>query len=239
MQDLSRLKKALLVLVAIATCGSASGYIYFKATEAVAGSLPPLRTGDLVFQTITDSQASAIIVASASPYSHMGIINVDASGNTTVVEAIGPVREVDLDRWLAQGAGRRVTIKRLPELLESDANKVVEAARRYMGLPYDIHFLFDNNALYCSELAWLAFREGANIEIGKVEAIGELNTGNPVVTQLIKRRWESYEPCKTSGATSFEACYKLVMQQELVTPASMARDTKLDLVFSNYPLPNP
>ncbi len=81
-----------MLLVAIATCGSASGYIYLEATEAVAGSLPPLRTGDLAFQTTADSQAGAIIVASGSPYSHMGIINVDSSGNVTVVEAIGPVR---------------------------------------------------------------------------------------------------------------------------------------------------
>jgi hypothetical protein len=233
------LKRTLLVLAAIAACGLATGYIYLKTTEAAAGSLPPLRTGDLAFQTTSDSQAGAIIVATASPYSHVGIINVDASGDATVVEAIGPVREVALDRWLSQGAGRRVTIKRLPDLQESEARKVIEAARRYMGLPYDIHFLFDNNALYCSELAWLAFREGANIEIGKVETIGDLHTGNPVVTQLIKSRWESYEPCKTNGATTFEACYKMVMQQELVTPASMARDTKLHLVFSNYPLPNP
>ena len=236
---MSRFKRALLLLVVIAACGLATSYIYLKTTEASAATLPPLRTGDLAFQTTSDSQAGAIIVATASPYSHVGIINVDASGEATVVEAIGPVREVALDRWLSQGAGRRVTIKRLPGLQESKARKVIEAARRYMGLPYDIHFLFDNSALYCSELAWLAFREGASIDIGKVETIGELHTRNPVVTQLIKSRWQSYEPCRTSGATTFETCYEMVMQQELVTPASMARDTNLDLVFSNYPLPNP
>lgn len=233
------LKKTLLLFVAIATCALMVGYAYLKSTNANAGDLSKLKTGDLIFQTSTSSQASAIIVASASPYSHMGIVNVDETGTATVVEAIGPVREVSLAKWLSQGVARRATIKRLPGLTDEQARKIITAARGYMGRPYDIHFLFGNEAIYCSELAWLAYREGAQTNIGDIETVGELHTGNPVVTQLIKRRWRSYAPCKTNGASSFESCHKLIMQQQLVTPASMARDKKLELVFSNYPLPNP
>jgi hypothetical protein len=35
---------------------------------------------------------------------------------------------------------------------------------------------------------------------------------------------------------SFEACYNIILKQSLVTPASIAWDQKLELVFTNFGL---
>ena len=35
---------------------------------------------------------------------------------------------------------------------------------------------------------------------------------------------------------SLEACYNTILDQSLVTPASIARDQKLELVFTNFGL---
>ncbi|UDF02895.1 YiiX/YebB-like N1pC/P60 family cysteine hydrolase [Asticcacaulis sp. AND118] len=54
--------------------------------------MPDLRDGDLIFQTSRSQQSKAILVASRSLYTHMGIVKHTSSG-WMVVEAVGPVKE--------------------------------------------------------------------------------------------------------------------------------------------------
>ena len=105
-------------------------------------NLPELKSGDLVFQTIRSSQTAAIIAASSSLYTHVGILKIDASGNPIVVEAIRPVREIGFDEWIKQGVASRVTIKRMEGLDAERAKKVLKAAEFYYGRPYDFYFYF-------------------------------------------------------------------------------------------------
>ncbi|MBM7045168.1 hypothetical protein JTP94_08340 [Rhizobium lusitanum] len=77
------------------------------------GDYPPLQDGDLIFQTSTSSQSSAIIFATGSAFSHMGIIKND-SGAITVIEAAARVKETPLKTWVNRGLLRRVAIYRDP-----------------------------------------------------------------------------------------------------------------------------
>ena len=84
--------------------------------------LPIVKDGDIIFQTSQSSQSVAIQRATASPYSHMGIIFF-RNGKPYVFEAIATVRYTPLTSWIARGKGGHYVIKRLkdaPTLLTSD-----------------------------------------------------------------------------------------------------------------------
>jgi hypothetical protein len=92
--------------------------------------------------------------------------------------------------------------------------------------------------IYCSELIRLAFREGANIDVGFLQKVKTLDIDNMLARNLIKKRWRSYPLCKASTET-YESCLPKIMEQELVTPVSIANDTKFKTIFTNYALPEP
>ncbi len=105
-----------------------------------AADLPPLKTGDIVFQTTTGGQSTAIMFASGSIYTHMGVIEVDKSGKPMVVEAVGPVRTIPFEKWRGKGVGKRITVKRIKGLKDDEAKSAVARAHHYDGLPYDVFF---------------------------------------------------------------------------------------------------
>jgi Permuted papain-like amidase enzyme, YaeF/YiiX, C92 family len=225
----------ILAYITLATFVLAVGlFAWLKATTVVAADLPALKNGDLVFQHTNGKQDIAIVLASHSPYSHMGMIELHADGKPWVIEAVGPVRSTPLDKWINHGTGGRITIKRIAGLSPEDAAAAIKQAHRYDGLPYDIFFLPSRDQIYCSELVHAAFTEGPKIDIGRVQKVKELNIDSAAVRRLIEARWTRHPLCKAAAAKNFEDCYTLILDQPLATPASIARDSKMQLVFSNF-----
>src|SRR5690606_33057029 len=131
--------------------------------------LPPLKTGDMVFQNTNQSANPAqiaIMMASGTEYTHMGLVEIDAKGRAQVIEAVGPVRVIALDKWIKNGVDEKVTIKRIKDLSEEDAKAAVSRARAYLGRPYDHFFYESRDQIYCSELVYAAFKEGPKIDVG-------------------------------------------------------------------------
>jgi hypothetical protein len=197
-------------------------------------TMPPLKTGDVVFQTTLGEQSTAIMYVSKSLYTHMGLIEIGKDGKPVVVEAVGPVREIPLDKWIAKGVGNRITVKRIKDLAEDDAKKAIAEARRYTGRPYDIYFYKSRDAIYCSELVHVAYKDGPHVTLGAEQKIGELPLDSKEVKKLIKQRWSKHPACLAQGKKSFEACYKIILEEPLVTPASIARDPKVELIYTNF-----
>jgi Permuted papain-like amidase enzyme, YaeF/YiiX, C92 family len=209
-------------------------YVWLGLTAVSAADLPPLKAGDIVFQTTGGQQSLAILMASRSPYTHTGIIEIDAAGKPWVVEAVGPVTTTALDAWIANGHGGRITVKRVKGLSPADAAKAIARAHDYDGLPYDIFFLNGRDAIYCSELVEAAFSEGAGIKLGAFEKVRDLHLDNSAARKLIEARWKKHPLCQSEAASTFEACYGIILDQTLVTPASIARDPRLEMVTSNF-----
>ncbi len=203
-------------------------------TLAPAEDLPPLKTGDIVFQKTATSASDAIMLASGTQYTHVGIVEIDKSGQPQVIEAVGPVQEVPLGEWMKKGSKGRITIKRIKGLDEGQAGSAIASARRYLGRPYD-HFFYDTrDQIYCSELIYAAFKDGPNISVGRQEKVRDLKIDTDAAQTLIKQRWKSHPLCKAKGASSFKACYALILDQTLVTPASIARDPQMELVYTSF-----
>ena len=79
-----------------------------------------LKEGDIIFQTSNTSQTFAILFASKSVYTHMGLLKRLENGDFVVVEAAGPVRETPLKSWIERGIFGRITIKRFQDISDKD-----------------------------------------------------------------------------------------------------------------------
>jgi hypothetical protein len=174
-----------------------------------------LRTGDLVFHTSRSRQSRAIQEATASPLSHVGLVEVTKAG-VFVVEAVQPVRRVPFARWKARGVQGRVLVLR-PEGLSDEARAAAVAqARRHLGKPYDWRFGWDDEAMYCSELVRKAYSAAAGVEYGRMERLGTLRV--KALGPALRERYGGRIP----------------LELELITPASLASDARLSVVYSDY-----
>jgi uncharacterized protein YycO len=218
-----------LIAAAILCVCLVAGTLYATA----GGNYPPLKDGDLIFQTSTSDQSSAIIFATGSAFSHMGVIK-NEHGVITVIEAAAKVRETPLHAWVNRGLLKRVAIYRDQRLTPEIARQLLSYSSTLYGKPYDLFFSFNNDAIYCSELPYLAYK-AVGMEIGKVQKISELNINNMLVRKLVQSRWKRDSEC-TERDFDFDQCYRYILNQSLVTPVSIANDPSLKMIYSNYPL---
>lgn len=126
-----------------------------------------LMTGDLVFVGIPmdysleeGSMDEAITNATGSPDSlnliHVAIAEVDAEGkwiiDATIKRGIDrhPLDTFITDFTLKDGSLPVFIVKRLKD--PSKASEYVANTRKYLGRPYDLHFMPSDDSLYCSEL---------------------------------------------------------------------------------------
>lgn len=221
-------------LAGIAVVAVALFLAWLNLTSVSAADLPPLKQGDIVFQFSGSGQSLPILLASRSLYTHMGVIQIDLDGEAVVIEASSPVKKTPLDKWIVRGQGGRITVKRLPALTGAQQAAIIESAEHYLGLPYDIFFLDGTDAIYCSELVWLAFQQGADIRLGIRQRVSELDLDYAAVRSLIEQRWQKHPMCKDGRQPDFQSCYAVILDQRLITPVSIARDSRLKLVFSNF-----
>jgi hypothetical protein len=210
------------------------GWSWLRLTDASAADLGALKRGDIVFQVSGSGQSLAIMLASKSLYSHVGIVDVDENGTRLVLEAVGPTKATPLEEWVRRGKGQRLAAYRLEGLTDAQAMAVAQAARKHFGKPYDLFFFSDEDTLYCSELVYLAFKSAINIELGQYQSIASLDLDNFAARKVIARRWERYPLCSNGQVKDADACLAVIKAQSLITPESVAQDRRLKLVFSNF-----
>lgn len=191
-----------------------AGLVIACTAAAKPHLLPAVRSGDVVLQTSKSRQSEAIQLATDSPYSHVGIVEVTPRG-TYVVEAIGKVSRTPWRAWRLRGEGGKVTIRRPRGLSPKQLSKVLAEADAFLGKPYDARFGWDDDRIYCSELVYKAYLRGAGVEVGKLEKVRDLNI-SPIEAAVIQR-------------------YKVIpWNLELVTPASIARSPAFDTIYSDF-----
>ena len=139
----------------------------------LAGCTPqaePLQTGDLIFVGLPadysldhDSMDRAIAQATGGQTGlnriHAAIAEVDSLGQVWIIDATLKygVDRHPLDTFLRQftlhdGSLPTFEVMRLTD--NSRAEEFVCNAKQYLGLPYDLYFLSDNGAYYCTELIY-------------------------------------------------------------------------------------
>lgn len=200
----------------------------------IKAEMPELENGDLIFQNLRSAMAPVIKAASKSDYTHVGII-VKRSDGTYVMEAIGPVKYTKLERYINQGRGKYVAIYRHPKVANSAKlqRSIIKAAKQDLGKPYDILYYWGDSKIYCSELVYDAYEEGANIKLGTPEDFKDLDMEHPKVQFVIRQLWRSHPSC--NGITKYKECYKILQEEDIISPVELTRDDELVKIYSNFP----
>lgn len=197
------------VAIAVLLCALLAGCSAVPREYAV-------QEGDILFQPLPHGAlVDAIEGVSLSSYSHCGIV-VRESGEWFVLEAIGPVRTTRLGDWIRRGRGGSFDAYRLESALQQRVPEILKSARTYLGRPYDMHYDFDDDRIYCSELVFKAVRTATGVSLGKVERLGDLN-------------WQPHE----AFIRSIEGY--VPKTREMITPRSLSEAPELTLVYSTDP----
>ncbi len=151
-------------------------FVFILALLMFVGCTPAqegVRTGDLVFVDIpadydlnTDSMSSAIAESTSGGAAlmrvHVAILEVSAD-STWIIDATirhgvdrHPLDTFLTDFRLKDGSLPVFEVKR-PKVSAAEASRFVENAKKFLGQPYDVHFLPDNGAMYCSELVYNSY----------------------------------------------------------------------------------
>ena len=171
--------------------------------------------GDIIFQSLPkNAVVIAIEGATDSPYSHCGVV-VNRNGKWHVNEAIGPVKDTSLYKWIVRGRRRKFAVYRLRSDYHRYIPKFIGELDKYQGRPYDILYELDDEYIYCSELIYKAFRDSSGIELGKLVELGELD-------------WEPF----TEIIEEIEGG-KPPLDRLMITPRHLSEAKELRKIFSN------
>lgn len=168
--------------------------------------------GDILFQSLPHSRlVNAIEGVSQSPYSHCGIVAKE-NGAWVVVEAYRKVEVTPLREFVFRGRDQRFTAYRLKDANQKHIPETLANAKKFLGRPYDVRYRMDDEAIYCSELIYKAYREASGEELGKLVRLGDLP-------------WKPFE----STIQHFEQG-PVPLEREMITPRGMAEAEQLELV---------
>ena len=151
--------------------------------------------GDIVFHESNSRQSPVIKLAQHSRWTHCGIV-FHIGEKAYVYEAVEPVKYTPLKDWIARGKDGEYRVKRLKKPLPAEAvAKMKAVGGRYKGKHYDTLFQWSDNKMYCSELVWKIYAQGADIELCEPGHFSDFPIKLPAVKKLIKERYgNSFNP---------------------------------------------
>ena len=189
-------------------------FVFFIIQNLLSlGAYQP-KEGDLYFQSLPrNAVVNAIEGASESPYSHCGIL-VRKGDAWFILEAIGPVRETPLAKWINQARDRHYDVFRLEAEHERNIPAFIKAAKEYMGRPYDIRYRMDDKKIYCSELIFKGYRDATGESLGKLVKFGDL-------------KWVRHTPVILAIEGS------IPLNRIMITPRHLSEAKQLEKVFSS------
>ena len=170
--------------------------------------------GDIVFHESASRQSPVIKLAQHSRWTHCGIV-FHMGDKAYVYEAVEPVKYTPLEKWIARGKNGEYCVKRVKSPLPADTIKKMKAVgAKYKGKHYDTLFQWSDNRLYCSELVWKIYSQGADIELCTPQQFSDFPISAPAVKKLIKERYgNKFDP--TEQIVSPGALYKSKLLKEV------------------------
>jgi hypothetical protein len=170
------------------------------------------REGDIIFQSLPRGPVvRAIEGATHSPYSHCGIVGKDEGGNWVVYEALHGVEITPLPKFLDRGRGGGFAVYRLKASEQAHVPAVLTNVKTHLGKPYDIHYDWDDEKIYCSELIYKAYAAATGGELGRIVKFGELD-------------WQPYQDVVLQIESD------VPVDRPMITPRDLAKAEQLEMV---------
>lgn len=190
-------------------------FVFLSLTISSCGQKSTVpQDGDIVFHESTSRQSPIIKLAQHSKWTHCGIV-FHIGDKAYVYEAVDPVRYTPLKDWVARGKDGVYCAKRLKSPLSaSSIEKMKTVGAKYKGKHYDTLFQWSDNRMYCSELIWKIYFEGAGIEVCKPNHFSDYSISLPRVKKLIKERYgDKFDP--SEQIVSPQAIFKSKLLKEV------------------------
>lgn len=167
-----------------------------------------LKSGDIVFQDTGGQQGEAVRAATGSDFTHCGVV-FQAGETLYVLEAVQPVSVISLKEWKKRSTvfhARR--LKNPAKLDEAAFTKALAWGEKQLGKPYDFHFNWGDNSLYCSELVWKIYKKSTGIALCQPKSFESYFLGDETVRKLIRQRYGDLD--------------KLPKKEPVVAPSDLA-----------------
>ena len=180
-----------------------------------------VQDGDIIFQTSQSKQCEAVRIATNSKFSHCGII-YEINGKKYVFEAVQPVKITPFNEWIKHGENDKFLVKRLKnssKILTSEViSKMKNYGKQFDNKDYDLYFEWTDDKIYCSELVWKIYKNGAGIELCSLEKLKSFNLANEKVKHILKERYGN----------------KIPLEENVVAPSQLANSTILETIIDTY-----
>jgi uncharacterized protein YycO len=183
-------------------------------------STESLKDGDIIFQTSQSAQCEAVRIATRSKFSHCGII-FTREDKKFVMEAVQPVKITPFEEWIQHGKDNCYLVKRLKDTLQINNQKMVNmkhVGTQFIGKNYDLYFEWSDDRIYCSELVWKIYKEGADIELCKQQTLQSFDLKNEKVKEILKERYGNNIP----------------LNEKVVAPSQLADSKLLETIIDTY-----
>lgn len=216
MKRIFLISSATLILIAIGVLSLTGNDSKVSIKKKSAPTEITFQAGDVLFQDIGGAFGTAIKLATGSKYSHCAIVLKDEDG-LFVYEAVEPVRRRTIEQWIDQGLDEHYEVRRLnnakerltPEVLD----KMLVVVQEQLGKHYDGMFEWNDKKIYCSELVWMAYSEGADIELCAPRPLKEYDLSSPEVKAQIEMRYGRIAPMDELMVSPED-----LLQSELLVP---------------------
>ena len=193
----------------------------FSKTKQKNLGLEKIQDGDMIFQTSQSSQCEAVGIATNSKFSHCGIIFI-FNGECFVYEAVQPVKLTKLEDWITHGKDNKYVVKRLKNastiLTASIIRKMKDYGQQFNNKNYDLYFEWSDDKIYCSELIWKIYKNGAGIELCPLQKLKNFDLKNKIVQTILKERYGNSVP----------------LEENVVAPSQIVESEKLETVIDTY-----
>ena len=180
------------------------------------------QTGDIIFQTTQGRLATVVATATASKYTHVGMI-IMKKGKPYVIEARNRgVKMRPLHKFTEAGFGKNFSVLRpVYGLSKEQKLKLTKEAKSHLGKKYDSKFRWDDKKLYCSELVYKSYLNALGLRLNATEKLGDFyNTWNPIILAYVERKYKNGK--------------NLPLDEEVISPVRLYESKVLKLVYSNY-----
>jgi hypothetical protein len=183
--------------------------------------LDKIKEGDMIFQTSQSKQCEAIRIATNSKFSHCGIVFIE-KGEKYVFEAVQPVKYTPLETWIRHGKENQFVVTRIKNastLLNIETlQKMKNYAKRFNNKDYDLYFEWSDDKIYCSELIWKIYKNGAGIELCPLQKLKDFNLKDTRVKAILAERYGN----------------KIPLDESVIAPSNLEKSKIVTTIIDTY-----
>ena len=173
------------------------------------------KDGDVIFQQTSGELSEKIAAITGSKLTHCGMVVIQ-NENIMVLEAGEKVVLTPVKEWVQKGVEKRFLLMRDVSLNDDKISSCIREGIKFEGKPYDYQYIWDDNHIYCSELVYKSYINGAHIKLCSFVKLGDLKY----------QGHEDYIRKLMKG--------QLPLERELITPVDLSRSGELKVIYSDF-----